>query len=68
MAEQKVKKERKWLSKKDAMRYLSISQRCIENYVNNGFLRAYRLGGRIFFDQYELDEDITKSRTNQIFY
>jgi len=55
-------KERKWLSKKDAIRYLSISQRTIENWVNKGLVRSYQLGGRIFFDQYELDEDIIACR------
>jgi len=60
------KKERKWLSKKDAVRYLSISQRTIENWVNQGIVRAYRLGGRVFFDQFELDEDILGSRTGKI--
>lgn len=59
------KKERKWLAKKDAVRYLSISQRCIENWVNRGIIRAYRLGGRVFFDQFELDEDILNSRSGR---
>jgi excisionase family DNA binding protein len=63
MHQSKEKKERKWLAKKDAMRYLSISQRTIENWVNEGLLRSYRLGGRIFFDQYEIDEDIVISRS-----
>jgi excisionase family DNA binding protein len=63
MAKEKETKERKWLAKKDATRYLSISQRTIENWVNQGIVRAYRLGGRVFFDQFELDEDILNSRS-----
>ncbi len=63
MAKNSEKKERKWLAKKDAVRYLSISQRTIENWVNQGIVRAYRLGGRVFFDQFELDEDILNSRS-----
>lgn len=62
MAKNPEKKDRKWLAKKDAVRYLSISQRTIENWVNQGIVRAYRLGGRVFFDQFELDEDILRSR------
>jgi|GEM_PF-4555466 len=58
-------KERKWLVKKDAVRYLSISQRTIENWVNQGIVRSYRLGGRVFFDQNELDEDISCSRSGK---
>ncbi len=56
------KKERKWLPKKDAIRYLHISQRTIENWVNLGIICSYQLGGRIFFDQFELDEAILRSR------
>jgi excisionase family DNA binding protein len=66
MAKHNEKKERKWLAKKDAVRYLSISQRTIENWVNQGIVRAYRLGGRVFFDQYELDADIANSRNGKI--
>ena len=44
------------------MRYLFISQRTIENWVNDGIIKSYQLGGRIFFDQFELDEDIANSR------
>lgn len=58
-------KERKWMTKKDVMRYLSISQRCLENWVNQGIVRSYRIGGRVFFDQFEIDEDITKSRSGE---
>lgn len=62
MSQEKKDKERKWLTKKDAIRYLHISTRTIENWVRDGIIRSYRLGGRIFFDQNELDEDITKGR------
>ena len=62
MKNQNEKPKRKWLAKKEAMNYLSVSQRTIENYVNQGFLCAYRLGGKIFFDQNEIDEKISMSR------
>lgn len=65
MARDNGKKERKWLTKKDAMRYLYISQRTIENWVNLGIIKSYQLGGRIFFDQFELDEAILTSRSGK---
>ena len=58
----KEKKERFWLIKKEAISYLKISQRTIENYVNQGILRSYILGGRVYFDKYEIDEDIIRFR------
>lgn len=58
MAKEKDLKARAWLPKKDAARYLYCSLRCIENYVNAGLITAYKLGGKIFFDRYELDEVI----------
>jgi excisionase family DNA binding protein len=57
-----IQTERRWLIKKDAMRYLKISQRTIENWVNQGVIKSYQLGGRIFFDQNEIDQDIANSR------
>ncbi len=38
------------------MRYLSVSQRTVENWVSSGLIRCYRLGGRVFFDQDEIDQ------------
>jgi len=48
----------KWLTKKDAMQYLSLSKRGIENHTSSGVLRYYKLKGRVYFDRDELDEDI----------
>ncbi len=62
MSQIKDNKERRWLTKKDATRYLSISTRCIENWVSQGVIRSYRLGGKVFFDQFEIDQDILASR------
>ncbi len=59
---QKPNKERKWMGKKDLMRYLSISKRTVENWMSQGTIRYYRMGGKIFFDQYEIDEDISTNR------
>jgi excisionase family DNA binding protein len=56
------KEERKWLVKKELMRYLSISQRTVENWANQGIIKAYKLGGRVYFDQFELDETMLRSR------
>ena len=58
----KEKKERLWLIKKEAISYLKISPRTIENYVNQGILRSHRLGGRVYFDKFEIDEDIVRFR------
>ena len=61
---QKSSKDRKWLGKKDLMRYLSISKRTVENWMGQGIIRYYRLGGKIYFDQYEIDEDIRIGRNS----
>ena len=58
----KERSERKWVVKKELMRYLSISQRTIENWVNKGLIKAYKLGGRIYFDLVEIDEAITRKK------
>lgn len=56
------KPEPKWLTKKEAMQYLKISQRTIENYFNQGVLVAYRLGGKIFLDKNQIDQTISMSK------
>lgn len=65
MEEKKTKDGTKWLTKKDAMRYISASKRALEYYMADGLVRFHRLGGKILFDQAELDEDIKrKTRTS----
>lgn len=59
--EDKKQNERKWLVKKDLMRYLSISQRTVENWMRKGVLRAYKVGTRVYFDQNEVDDMISRS-------
>lgn len=61
---QKSSKDRKWLGKKDLMRYLSISKRTVENWMSQGIIHYYRLGGKIYFDKYEIDEDISIGRNS----
>ena len=51
---------------KDALFYFSISQRTIELWVNQRMARVCRLVGRVFFGQFELDEDILGSRISKI--
>lgn len=53
--------ELKWLPKKDAMRYLSVCQRTIENWSNQGLIEPHLLGGRVYFDRFELDNAIRNS-------
>ena len=53
--------ELKWLPKKDLMRYLSVSQRWIENHVKNGNLKSYRFGGKVYFDRDEIDAAMRSS-------
>lgn len=57
---QKPTKERKWMGKKELMRYLSISKRTVENWMSMVIIRYYRVRGKVFFDQNEIDEDITQ--------
>lgn len=52
---QKLTKERKWMGKKELMRYLSISKRTVENWMSMGIIRYYRVRGKVFFDQNEID-------------
>ncbi len=60
---EKPNKERKWMNKKDLMRYLSISKRTVENWIGMGIIRYYRVRGKVFFDQNEIDEDIIGKRS-----
>lgn len=47
------------MGKKELMRYLSISKRTVENWMSMGIIRYYRVRGKVFFDQNEIDEDIS---------
>lgn len=60
MENKKMNEGTKWLTKKDAMRYISASKRALEYYMADGLVRFYRIGGKILFDQDELDEDIKR--------
>ena len=54
----KITVESKWLTKKDLTRYLPISIRTIENYVKQGYLKAYKIKGRVLFNRDEVDKMI----------
>jgi excisionase family DNA binding protein len=62
MDQEKSRQERKWLSKKEVLQYLKISQRTLENWASQGLIRTYKIGGKIFIDQFQLDQDILNSR------
>ena len=66
MKKENEKKESKWSLQKDALFYFSISQRTIEPWVNQCMAKVCRLVGRVFFGQFELDEDILGSRISKI--
>ena len=60
-----MEKTKVWFTKKDAMRHLSASKRTIENWVKEGIIKSYKLGGRVFFDRDELDDTIRSSRNGR---
>jgi len=51
------------LSRKEAAKYLGVSERSISNYVKNGKLSGSRLGVFLKFKKSDLDKALTKIRT-----
>lgn len=59
--------ERKWIAKKAVQSYLNISLRTIENWVNKRLITKYILGGKVYFNEPELDAAVRchKIRNNR---
>lgn len=52
-----MKKERKQvvlMSREEASSYLRISLPTLHKWTNEGLLKAYRLGGRVYYKQHEI--------------
>jgi hypothetical protein len=56
MDEQIHEPERRYLSRVQAADYLGICQRSLDHYVVQYGLERIRLGKRVMFDKYKLDE------------
>ena len=50
------------LTRKETAEFFNVSVNCINNWVNNGILKAYKVGQRTYFKKSELIEVVFKNQ------
>lgn len=53
-------KNKELLTRKEAAQYLSISLSTLKNWTDEGLIKAYKLGGRIYYKKKELINSLEK--------
>ena len=61
------RRERRWASKKEVAANFGVTERTVERWTDDGYLQAYRVGGRILrFDLNEVDALARPIQTGRI--
>ena len=55
----KVKRNNPIITRKEAAKMLSISLTTLKSWTDLGFLKSYKLGGRIYYKENEILESLT---------
>lgn len=55
-----LKKENRYLTRKNVAQLLSISLPTVHDWVNKGILKSYRAGNRVYFKSEEVEESLKR--------